>query len=171
MDEFIEIGKILKPKGFDGSLRIALDFEIISDIVPKAFFIEKGSDLSPFLIDVFWSDAQSELVRFKKISTKEEAVLLNFKKIFLPKSIAVSFLDLTEEATWIDYKVYDANLFLGTVVYVYDNLHQQTLEIQLENKEEFVLIPVVQDWIRNIDLDLKIIDINLPEGILDINKT
>jgi ribosomal 30S subunit maturation factor RimM len=89
----------------------------------------------------------------------------------LPKSIAVSFLDLTEEATWIDYKVYDANLFLGTVVDVYDNLHQQTLEIQFENKEEFVLIPVVQDWIRNIDLDLKIIDINLPEGILDINKT
>jgi ribosomal 30S subunit maturation factor RimM len=62
-------------------------------------------------------------------------------------------------------------LFLGTVVDVYDNLHQQTLEIQLENKEELVLIPVVQDWIRNIDLDLKIIDINLPEGILDINKT
>lgn len=171
MDEFIEIGKILKPKGFEGVLRIALDFEVISDDIPKAFFIEKGKDFSPFLIEDFWSDTQSELVKFKKISSKEEAVLFNFKKIYLPKSIAERFLDLTEDITWMDYKVYDADVFIGIVVDIYDNLHQQTLEIQLDAKEELVLIPVVQDWIRNIDLDKKIIDIKLPEGILEINKS
>lgn len=64
--------------------------------------------------------------------------------------------------------VFDRGEFIGTVTDVLDNGGVEILKVDLDTEE--ILIPFAQSYLKNIDLPGRRIDVDLPEGLRDINK-
>lgn len=165
--QFVKIGKILKSKGFDGTMRIAFDYDLI-DKNFKAFFIQKQGIFSPYLIEKIDFDGESALVKFTKIKSKEETTGLNQMELFLPEHIAEQCFEIIDWEDYMDYTVYDKKTMLGSVIEIYESKAQTTLEVKLQNTEKTVLIPYVKDWIIEENETDRILYFELPEGLLDL---
>ena len=67
----------------------------------------------------------------------------------------------------IDYKVVDKNLGeLGTVQTVHSMQAQDLLVMDYKGKE--VLIPVISEIVLNADKEAKVLNVNLPDGLLEV---
>ena len=66
----------------------------------------------------------------------------------------------------IGFSVIEKNHLLGTIQTIYDQGAQALFEIQTEQKK--VLIPIHDDFIVQVDRKNKSIEVQLPEGLLDL---
>jgi 16S rRNA processing protein RimM len=65
--------------------------------------------------------------------------------------------------------VYTANgEYLGIVTGVIDSGGTEVLQVDLENRE--TLVPFAQSYLRKIDLKERRIEVDLPEGLRELNK-
>jgi 16S rRNA processing protein RimM len=64
--------------------------------------------------------------------------------------------------------VYDGDDFIGIVTEVLDNGGVGILKVDRDQDE--TLIPFAHSYLKRIDLGLRRIDVDLPEGLRDINK-
>jgi 16S rRNA processing protein RimM len=64
--------------------------------------------------------------------------------------------------------VFEDNEFLGTITDVLDNGGVEILKVDHDDQE--TLIPFAHSYLKKIDLDRRRIDVDLPEGLRDINK-
>ena len=64
--------------------------------------------------------------------------------------------------------VFDGDDFLGTVTDVLGSGGVDVLKVDYEAKE--TLIPFAQSYLKNVDLEHRRIDMDLPEGLRDLNK-
>lgn len=65
-------------------------------------------------------------------------------------------------------RVYTNDKFVGTVKRVIT--YPKTELLSLENENEEILIPFVKSFINKIDIPSKRIDVELPEGLIDLNR-
>jgi 16S rRNA processing protein RimM len=65
-------------------------------------------------------------------------------------------------------RVYQNEDYIGTVTDVLDLGGTEILKVDGDNEE--TLIPFAQSYLKKIDLDLRRIDVELPEGLREINK-
>ena len=63
--------------------------------------------------------------------------------------------------------VYSGDECLGTVTDVLDSGGTEILKVERDDKE--ILIPFAQSYLKEIDLARKRIDVDLPEGLQDLN--
>jgi len=66
-------------------------------------------------------------------------------------------------------RVFQEEEYLGTITDVLDLGGSEVLKVDRDDKEE-TLIPFAHSYLKKIDLDQRRIDVNLPEGLRDINK-
>ncbi len=64
--------------------------------------------------------------------------------------------------------VYQEGEVIGTVVEVLD--YGNTTLLRLDREGEEILVPFVQTFLKNIDTGSKRIDVELPEGLIEVNK-
>ena len=65
-------------------------------------------------------------------------------------------------------EVFSAGEFIGTISDVLDSGGAQILKVDREDGE--TLIPFAQAYLKSIDLDRRRIEVDLPEGLRDLNK-
>jgi len=65
-------------------------------------------------------------------------------------------------------RVFDNDEFIGVVTDVLDTTGVEILKV--DRDEEEILIPFAQSYLKKIDLERQRIDVDLPEGLRDINK-
>ena len=58
--------------------------------------------------------------------------------------------------------------YIGTITDVLDMGGADILKVDCENKE--TLIPFAQSYLRKIDLDQRRVEVDLPEGLRELNK-
>jgi 16S rRNA processing protein RimM len=66
-------------------------------------------------------------------------------------------------------RVFQNDEYIGTVTDVLDMSGSEILKVDREDKEE-TLIPFAHSYLKKIDLEQRRIDVELPEGLRDINK-
>ena len=67
-------------------------------------------------------------------------------------------------------RVFQNEEYIGTVSDVLDMGGSEILKVDREDSEEETLIPFAYSYLKKIDLDQRRIDVDLPEGLRDINK-
>jgi 16S rRNA processing protein RimM len=67
----------------------------------------------------------------------------------------------------LDFKVFDGQHLIGSIVGFQDNQGQDLLEVQ-DKEQKKILIPVHDDFIHTLNRKKKEMVINLPEGFLDL---
>ena len=155
MNSFIKIGTILKTKGFDGTTLVALDAAIIDSSI-KAVFIQL-TKIDDYTLHIKWTN----------YSGKEQAQALNSREIFMDEKLLSQFFDEEIAEDLVGYEVYNLEAKIGQVITIYQNNHQETLEIKLSN-DKLLLVPLIDEYVMTIDDDKMTIYCQLTEDYIEL---
>lgn len=164
------LGKIVKKHSFKGEVVIKLDTdepELYRNM--ESVFVDLGNNLVPFFIEKSSLSKGTMLrVKFDDVNTEDEADMIVRSGIYLP-------LDLLPKLEGnkfyfhevIGFKVIDAVYGeVGVVVNINDTAAQPLFEIERDEKEIF--IPLIDDFIKKVDRENKEIQVETPEGLIDL---
>ena len=121
-------------------------------------------------IDFFRRQHGHCVVKFRGIETISEAEKYVGAEIKIP----VTDLPAAKEGWYYTFQLKGCGVFtadgeyIGTITDVLDGGGTQILKVDRENEE--TLIPFAQSYLRNIDLDRRRVEVDLPEGLRDLNK-
>ena len=164
------LGKIVKKYSFKGELLVKLDTDNPSIYTKmESVFIDKNKSLIPFFIERSSLHKSTLLrVKFEDIDSEEDADKLLKSELYLP----LEFLpQLTGNKFYyheiVGFEAEDLSFGLvGIVKGVNDTTNQAILEIERNGSE--ILIPLIDDFIKSVDRELKKIILEVPEGLIDI---
>lgn len=165
----IEIGKIINTHGIKGELKIisSSDFEEERFAVGNSVNIQFGKELIPMEVASFRRHKGCLLVAFKDLMN------INFVEKYKGCVISVDsdeLQELDEDEVYfyqlVDCKVIDEeNNELGSVVEIIETAAHDILRIRNDEGKE-VLIPYVDAFIVDVDVDEKVIIVHLIEGFV-----
>ncbi len=165
------LGYVTKTFGYKGEVVIYLDVDDPSYYKElESVFILLEGKLIPFFVDSIRirPNSSEAVVRFQNTDTPEKAQHLTGAEMYLPltllpplKGNSFYFHEIT------GYEVIDAAKgLLGPVISVLELPGNPVFQIQSGEKE--VLIPARDQFIKKLDRKNKKIDIEAPEGLIDL---
>ncbi len=171
LEDGILLGKILKPYGYLGFVKVAFLISDLDEVLSDGdfIFIEWVGKPVPYQIEsIIWDDDKTARIKFKDIIDLPGATRLNGRAVILEeKTIPVELLQNLEPSELIGFKVFDLQKkSIGIVTGLDESGKQSILEVNSDEKE--ILIPFHEDLVKKIDLKRKTITVDLPEGLLDL---
>lgn len=169
---YFKIGNINKVNRKTGEISIALENTSFTfGIELEKIFIEIDGGLVPFFIDRV-GVINSEMLRLilEDYSSPDLAQRFVGCKVYLPtdESMALPKSSTVEIEDIIGFSVVDDILGeVGVINDVFESPQQVLLQI-FKGKTE-ILIPFVEEFLVEIDIEKRVIRFNLPEGLIDIN--
>ncbi len=172
-NNFTEIGYTRKVHGLKGGIKLAVQAEYVEDYAhTQVLFLDLGSSVLPFFIreKVMGSDL---IVYFEEIDSRESAFDLIGKTLYLRDEDVLSEEERTLEMEQLEYaflKDYSMQQLEGETIGIIQSVEdfpQQEMAFVLYNKQE-IMIPLNQEFIKEIDKKTKTILVDLPEGLLDM---
>jgi 16S rRNA processing protein RimM len=164
------LGKIVKKHSFKGEVVIKLDTdepELYKNM--ESVFVDLGNNLVPFFIEKSsLSKGVMLRVKFEDVDSEADAEAIMKSGIYLP-------LDLLPKLTGnkfyyhevIGFTVIDANYGkVGEIININDSAAQPLFEIDRNGKEVF--IPMIDDFIKKIDRENKVVEVETPEGLIEL---
>ncbi len=169
-DDCFFVGTIISKFSFKGDVLVKLDSddpEMYEQM--ESVFVELGKNLVPFFIEKC-SLHKSELLRikFEEVNTEADADTLLKHKLYLP----LEFLPKLSGNKFyfhevIGFQVEDVNYgFVGIITGVNDTTHQPLFEIERDDKQ--ILIPMNDEFLKEVNRDSKKIIVQTPEGLIDL---
>lgn len=163
------LGKITRKHGLLGDVILKLDTdqpELYKKL--ESIFVEINGLLVPFFIEkVVWSKQDSLNLLFKNSNENLVEQLLG-KNVFLPLS---TLPKLTGNQFYyhevIGFEILEEDgKTCGEIVSVNDQTAQHYFILNFAQKE--VVIPIIKDWILEVNREEKFIKMQLPEGLMEI---
>ena len=171
-DQCYYLGYISKTQGFKGGLIAFFDVDDIKKYVRlDHFLVELNGVLTPFFLEtVNLKDKNFVHLKIEGVDDEQSALELAGNDLYLPLRELPKLPDneyyLHE---LVGMKVIDkAAGEIGTVEKVLDYTTNPLLQI-LQNSDE-ILVPLIDNFVKQVDKKAKIIHIEVPEDLLDINK-
>ena len=164
------LGKIVTKYSFKGELIIKLDTdepELYSQM--DAVFLQLGSNLLPFFIERCSLQKGNQLrVKFEDVNSEADANALLKSEVYLP----LYLLPKLEGNKFyyhevMNFTMNDVNYGeVGTIVGINDTTAQALFEVK--NGDIEILIPMIDDFIKKIDRENKIVLIEAPDGLINM---
>ena len=168
-DRFIEIGRIGKPRGLDGTVRFLPNQHFIDELFDESdiFYIRnERSDLVPARLKYMHVEEkrnhQTFFVQFDLIANRDDAESAMDKALFAEKSMVEEMesepsfeSDKPAETELTGYEVMYNHAFFGAVLDVMENPAHPILEVK--HKKGAVLIPFVDEFVEAVSKSDKLI--------------
>ena len=160
--EKVYIGKIVNTHGIKGELRILSDFEFKD----KAFKVntEIYIDNEKHIIKSYRKHKNYDMITIDNYNNINDVLYLLKKKVYKMKNE----LDLSDEeildSDLLTYKVIDKNKNCGIIKEIF--LASPTNKIMRVLFDKEVLIPINSPMIKKIDKKLKIVEVELIDGMI-----
>ncbi len=169
LDDYFEIGYILKPHGLKGAVNILLDVDRPSEYTEmESVIVHMGENLVPFFISSLQISGNKGIMKLEEINNIEAASELKSCKLLLP----IEVLPQLEEGKFyyhdvIGYHVKDQEKGkLGIIENIFSGGNQDLISMKYQSKE--VLIPIADEIVIKAIHDQKEVLVHLPEGLLEI---
>lgn len=170
VEDVYRIGLINKPHGVHGELLFTFDDDIFDRMEADYIICMMDGILVPFFFESyrFRSDSTA-LIKLEGIDTEQQARRMTNVEVFFPKEHVEELDD--NELTWsyfVGFLIKDVNEGeIGKVIDV-DDSTINTLFVVDHNDTE-VLIPAQEDFIVDLDREKRVITMQIPAGLLDLN--
>ena len=165
IDSCYQVGYVIKRHGLKGDVKVHLDEPLPKKL--ESIFVEIDNRLIPFFIEQVSVMQDQAIFKFEDVSTPEQADKLAKHSIYLPlksknkaQSKSLNINDL------VGYEVHFQGSSIGQVKWVNDHALNPLLVIPSKEKE--ILIPINDYFIKKIDNNKRIVNVDLPEGFLEI---
>ena len=169
-DAHILLGRILKAHGFDGTITVKLEEAFIKNIPEmESVFIETDGKPVPFFISEL-EDTGADILRLKFNGYDSVEIINEFIgcKVFLTSGGTGKNADIKSSGLTGFTVVLSGGKTLGTVNNIIDNPGQMLLVLKTAEGKE-LLVPFHKDLIISVDKKKKLIEMDLPEGLTEIN--
>ncbi|MDD5569916.1 MAG: ribosome maturation factor RimM [Bacteroidales bacterium] len=134
----------------------------------KSVFIEIGGQLVPFFIKKIKINKNTAIVSIDGLDSVEKSIMLVSTKIYLPLELLPKlkgnnfyFHEVTGFTVIDNYK---GNI--GIIESIIENSGNPLIQIKSGEKE--ILIPLKKKFIKKVDRENRIIEIEAPEGLIDV---
>lgn len=170
-DELFQLGKIVRTFGSKGEVVIQLETDTPSRYKNlESVFININENLVPFFIERIQLKLKNQaVVKFLDIDSPDDTSLILNRSLFLPIELLPK---LKGKNTFYFHEVTGYQVIdcikgdIGIVKSVLELPQQALLEIEFNNKE--ILIPIADEIIKKVDKKKRIVEIESPEGLIDI---
>ena len=165
-EDLYKIGKIGKPHGVKGEVSFYFSDDVFDRTEAEYLMLCIDGLMVPFFMEEYrFRSDETALVKFCDIDTQERASELTGCEVFFPRDVADNDDDNLSWAEIIGYSLIDSatSKNVGKIASVDDS----TINILFE-LEDGTLIPASIELITNVDKKHKEIEIELPDGILDL---
>ncbi len=166
--EFEEVGRILKTHGVKGQLKVRLNELLNTNIIKgcePVFIFFKGIPV-PFFLEDYSQTGQSQIIKLKFVDNIARAEELCGLDIFTTEPTQNSIVD-TDENSILSYQVYSKyHGHIGYILNINEIPGNPVLEIQ--NNQNIIFVPFVDDFIEEINHQEKFIKIIPPEGLIEL---
>ena len=164
------LGTIFKLHGYKGDVNIYNDNDIpliFTNI--DFFFVEINNELIPyFTYRVRPKKKKILLVKFEDVDSEEQALKILKRKVYLPNKFLPKLVDINPDKIIVGFDVIDKTLGrVGMVDFVNDKTPQKLIIVKDGEKEFF--IPFHENFVINIDLENRILYVDIPEELMNIN--
>jgi 16S rRNA processing protein RimM len=164
------LGAVIKTHALKGNVVLFLDTDEPNFYKKlKKLYIKKEGILSPFFIETAKLLPNGNLLVKLEGVGLDEALALVKKEIFLPiEELPPLSGNKFYYHEIIDFLAKDEkDLIIGVIKNVNDQTPQALFEI--ENKEaQQILIPIVDEWLLQVNRQEKFIKLQLPDGLVDL---
>lgn len=159
------IGIISCVHGHDGAvvLRTYVDVKEL----PEFVFIDMNSTFIPFKIENFSSKGNNFIINFDDINDRGAASEIIKHKVFIPEDSAEKFVEMEDNVKIRGFRIIDKNLGeIGVVEDVETFPTQDCIVGGKVGSEKTFLIPYVDEIVLRVDEEKKIIETNVPRGLV-----
>lgn len=167
-DECYYLGRVTKPFGFKGEMVLFLDVDSPDDYATlDSVFVEMKNGLVPYFIKSLRINGNKAVALFEDL-TAEQAAALAGHDMYLP-------LDLLPKLTGNQFYFHEVKGFrvvddqygdIGVIESIIEYPAQPLFQIMNGTTE--ILIPVIDQVIKEVDRDNKTIYISAPNGLIDL---
>lgn len=160
MDNTYYVGHVTTTHKLVGAVKISTKFPIIDEIVDMQLLATKGKDSKILTVKKVEGITKSKaILSFEEIKNIDEAKKLvgfhlNIRKDLLPH--------YEEEKSVIGYEVFEKEETVGRVI---DILETSAHDILVIEGDKEILVPFIDVFVKNIDDDKNIIEVELIEGM------
>ena len=170
MEQYLLLGIVIDAFSLDGTLKILskTDFAKLRYQKGNEVFLysSKTKERISKKVISFRSNGQFDFVKMEGISTPEEALAFKGYEVQIIKDYKDMEKDTYYFVDLVGCKVLDENgQELGVVSQVEEFPAQLTLRVKRNNQPDF-LVPFVKAFIKSVDIEKKIIVINVIGGLL-----
>lgn len=162
-------GKITKTHGLKGEVTIKVDAANPSDFKNINYvMMDVNGDIVPFFIESSKMTGDKMFVRFQDVKTMEQAVSFLGMAVYLPNEMLPELDDndfYFKEI--VGFKLVDEKFGeVGVISDVLEYPTQAVIQVMKDGKE--ILIPIHDDIIRKVNKKSKVLNVNAPEGLIDM---
>lgn len=169
MSEYFKIGKLVAVHGLSGELLLKHELGKKTSLKGlQAIFVEdKKNSFIPWFIESAKIKTPEEVyLKLEGINTREAAIKLTQKEIWIPEIDFKKFAAKTAPASLLGYTIINNNVPLGQILELLEQPHQLLCRLEIERKE--VLIPLHEETLKKINHKKKEVIVELPDGLLEI---
>lgn len=162
---YIYIGDIVNTHGIKGELKIISHFKYKKNVFIKGTPIYIGKNKEKQVINSYRKHKIFDMITLLGFNDINEVLKYKGEPVYIDKNEIKIDGILNEEL--IDMDVYNDESFIGKVTDILNNGVYDILVIEKENNKN--LVPNINEFIKNIDLENKKIQINMIEGLINEN--
>lgn len=166
------LGKITRKHGLAGNVILKLDTdqpELYNKL--ESIFVEINGLLVPFFIEkTSWSKTDALNILFKNVTEALAEQVLG-KDVYLPLTTLPKLSGKQfyyHEIVGFEIREEDGKS-CGIIQSVNDQTAQHYFMLKLADRD--VVIPIIKDWILEVNRDEKYIQMQLPDGLMDVFLT
>ncbi|MGI8469511.1 MAG: ribosome maturation factor RimM [Pyrinomonadaceae bacterium] len=169
MNDLIAIAKLVKTRGLRGELAadILTDFPERFESLENVVALLPDSERRELKIEKFWFQKDRIIFKFAGFDSIEKAETLRGAEICIPESEAVEL----EEDEFFDWELQNCEVETidgGKIGRVKEIMRTGGTEILVvEGKDKDYLIPFAEKICIEVDIENKLIRVDLPEGLLE----
>lgn len=169
MSQYFKIGKLAASFGLKGELVLEHSLGKKTSLKGlEAIFIEEKKDsFIPYFITTTKIKSHNEIfISLEGIENKEVARKLTPKEVWISNIDFEKFAAKSSPISILNYTLVSHGKAIGEIIEVIEMPHQILCSILINGKE--TLIPVHDDNLINMDKKNKTVEVDLPEGLLEI---
>ncbi len=166
----ILLGRITKASGFTGSVTVKLDktYTEYNNITEPVFLEIEGKPVPFFISESEYSGGDTMKLRFEGYETQERTAIFTGARVYLSGHAPAEETD-DDFQSFAGYHLVDQdNNLVGDIDEVIQNPGQLLLKVISPDKRE-ILVPLHENLIISIKKRRKLIIMDIPEGLTEIN--
>lgn len=173
VEDCYSLGYIHKAHGITGDLIIRTDLQFSEKTIQKweVIFLKIDGILVPFFVENIHIRSEKELlVKLEDIGNEIKIKPFLGLSVYIDKESYLEENQVFLSSAWMDYRLFSKEEEIGIISDFIEYPGQNMLEVKLLDGES-ILIPAQEDWVVSVDSKSKVIIMDLPDGLVDINKS
>ncbi|MDR1730244.1 MAG: ribosome maturation factor RimM [Prevotellaceae bacterium] len=172
-EDVFQVGKLIRPHGLRGELLFEFSTDIFDEAGADYFICEIDGIFVPYFIEYYrLKGDDSGIIKFDGINSDREAkelikVNLYLERKTLPDGFSPEDVHGTDFYAGYQITDQDGNI-IGKIAAI-DDSTENILFCVLSPSDNEILIPASDDYILGIDDEARVIQMEIPEGLLDLD--